>query len=165
MPRATTTTSGNVNPDTSGNAPPAPQFPGEKAIRRLIYRDGTVVTTTVLPATGEASCYGARPGAIMLFDALTGGDPGRPVVDFNNDGKIDGNDLVTVGGQAYAAGLLFNQQDLDGTLVDISTLGGEADTDFLFISGGDETIAMRIADAASGRVGRLSWREVLDNNP
>jgi type IV pilus assembly protein PilY1 len=163
MPRATTTTSGNANPDTSGNAPPAPQYPGEKAIRRMIYRDGTIVTTTVLPATGDASCFGARPGAVMLFDLLTGGDPGRPVVDFNNDGKIDANDLVTVGGVAYAAGLLFNQQDLDGTLVDMSTLGGEADTDFLFVSGGDETIAMRIIDAALGRVGRLSWREILDN--
>ena len=61
MPRATQTTSGNPNPDTSGNAPPAPQFPGEKAIRRLVYRDGTVITTTILPATGEASCFGARP--------------------------------------------------------------------------------------------------------
>ena len=87
MARATHTTSGNVNPDMSGNAPPAPQFPGEKAIRRLVYRDGTVITTTILPATGEASCFGARPGAIMLFDVLTGGDPGRPVVDFNNDGE------------------------------------------------------------------------------
>ena len=165
MPRATQTTSGNPNPDTSGNAPPAPQFPGEKAIRRLVYRDGTVITTTILPATGEASCFGARPGAIMLFDVLTGGDPGRPVVDFNNDGRIDGGDLVNVGGEAFAAGLLFNQTDLDGTLVDVSTLGGEADTDFLFVSGGDKTIALRIVDAATDRLGRLSWRQLEDNNP
>ena len=61
--------------------------------------------------------------------------------------------------------MLFNQTDLDGTLVDVSTLGGEADTDFLFVSGGEETIALRIIDAATDRLGRLSWRQLEDNNP
>jgi Tfp pilus tip-associated adhesin PilY1 len=164
MERASQTTSGNVNPDTGGYAPPLPQYPGEKAIRRLVFRDGTIITTTVLPATGQASCFGARPGAIMLFDVLTGGDPGRPVVDFNNDGRVTSADLVTVGGEAYAAGILFNQTDLDGALVDISTLGGEADTDFLFVSGGDETISFRIADLNDSRTGRLSWREIQETN-
>ncbi len=164
MTRATTTTSGNPNIDSSGYAPPSPQFPGEKAVRRLVVRDGTVITTTVLPATGQASCFGARPGAVMLFDVLTGGDPGRPVIDFNNDDVVDNNDFVVVGGEEFAAGLLFNQTDLDGALVDISTLGGEADTDFLFISGGNETIALRIADLNTGRTGRLTWREIQDVN-
>jgi len=100
----------------------------------------------------------------MLFDVLSGGDPGRPVIDFNNDGVVNGGDMVTVGGEAFAAGLLFNQQDLDGTLVDISTLGGEADTDFMFVSGGDQTILLRIADIGEDRTGRLSWRELLDTN-
>jgi type IV pilus assembly protein PilY1 len=164
MERAATTTSGDANPDAGGYAPPLPQYPGEKAIRRLVFRDGTIITTTVLPATGQASCFGARPGAIMLFDVLTGGDPGRPVVDFNNDGRVTSADLVTVGGEAYAAGILFNQTDLDGALVDISTLGGEGDTDFLFVSGGDETVSFRIADLNDSRTGRLSWREIQETN-
>jgi type IV pilus assembly protein PilY1 len=164
MPRAISTTSGNPNPDTSGNAPPAPQFPGEKAIRKFLLRDGVIITPTVLPATGGSSCFGARPGAIMLFDAVTGGNPQFPVVDFNTDGVVDGNDLINVGGVDYAAGLLFNQGDLEGTLVDLSTLGGEGDTDFLFVSGGSETTAFRIVDVGDDRTGRLAWRELDDSN-
>jgi type IV pilus assembly protein PilY1 len=160
MPRATTTLAGQPNPDTSGNAPPAPQYPGERAIRRFIFRDGVILTTTVLPSTGASSCLGTIPGAIMLFDAVTGGNPQFPVVDFNNDGKIDSGDLVTVGGAAYAAGLLFNRGDLDGTLVDPSTMGGEGDSGFLFISGGSETTTRLITDVNDARKGRLSWREL-----
>src|SRR5690606_15991846 len=93
-----------------------PQFPGEQAIRRFVLRDGAIVTTTVLPSLDEFSCFGTRPGSILLFDALTGGDAGRPVVDFNRDGKIDAGDLVG----EQAAGLLFDQSDLDGVLVDLS---------------------------------------------
>jgi len=81
-------------------------------------------------------------------------------VDFNNDGVVDSGDLVSVGGEEFAAGLLFNQEDLDGSLVDLSTLGGEGDTDFLFVSGGSETTSFRIDDINDSRTGRLSWREL-----
>ena len=77
---------------------------------------------------------------------------------------VDGNDLVNVGGVDYAAGLLFNQGDLEGTLVDLSTLGGEGDTDFLFVSGGSETTAFRIVEVGDDRTGRLAWRELDDSN-
>ena len=110
------------------------------------------------------TCFGARPGAILLFDAASGGDPKAPIIDFNNDGVIDSGDLVVSGGSGYAGGLLFNQDDLDGALVDLSTLGGEGDTDFLFISGGNETTSFRIDDINDNRTGRLSWRELDDAN-
>ncbi len=163
MPRATNTLSGATNTDTSGRNPPEAQYPGEKAIRRLLYRDGVVVTTTVLPALDEFSCFGTRPGSILLFDAVSGGDAGKPVVDFNTDGVVDGNDLVTVSGEAFSGGMLFNQSDLDGQLVDLSVRGGEGDTDFLFVSGGNNTKAFRIAPPSDSRTGRLSWRELEEN--
>ena len=65
MERASTTRSGALNNDISGLAPPSPQFPGEKAIRRFLYRDGAIVTTTVLPATNATSCFGSRPGRVV----------------------------------------------------------------------------------------------------
>jgi type IV pilus assembly protein PilY1 len=164
IPRATTTLAGNPNPDATGQAPPLPQYPGERAIRKFILRDGVIITPTVLPATGGSSCFGARPGAIELFDVLTGGNPKFPVIDFNNDDVVDSGDLVDVGGVDYAAGLLFDQDDLEGTLVDLSTLGGEGDTDFLFVSGGSETTAFRIVDINDDRTGRLAWRELDDAN-
>jgi type IV pilus assembly protein PilY1 len=160
MPRAASTISGGVNPDASGQAPPDPQFPGEKAIRRMIFRDGNIIATTVIPTGSGTSCFGARPGSILLFNALTGGDPTEAVVDFNSDGYVDDGDLVTVGGEDFAGGILFDQDALDGQLVDPSILGGEGDTDFLFLSGGNETISFRIRDVNDNRTGRLSWQEL-----
>ena len=123
-----------------------------------------MITTTVLPAVGQASCFGARPGSILIFDALTGGDALSAVIDFNTDGVVDGGDLVSYGGESYAGGVLFNQEDLDGSLVDLSTLGGDGDTDWLFVSGGNETIAYRIDDINDSRTGRLSWQLLVTSN-
>jgi hypothetical protein len=95
-----------------------------------------------------------------LFNVLTGGDPNIPVVDFNNDGYVDSGDLVTVDGESFVGGVLFDQDALDGSLVDPSILGGEGDTDFLFLSGGSETISFRISNVNDGRTGRLSWQEL-----
>lgn len=163
MPRATNTTSGAPNPDVSGRNPPEPQFPGEKAIRRLLLRNGAIITTTVLPSLDEFSCYGTRPGSILVLDAVNGGDVERPVIDFNNDGVIDDGDLLEDGGETYSAGLLFDQGDLDGALVDLSTLGGEGDSDWLFACGGNDCLPFRLEPPDEGRTGRLSWRELLDN--
>ncbi|MCZ6619406.1 MAG: PilC/PilY family type IV pilus protein, partial [Gammaproteobacteria bacterium] len=162
--RAETTLSGGSNDDASGNAPPDVQFPGEKAVRRMIVRNGTVITTTLLPNTNETSCFGTRPGAVLLFSARDGADPSGAVIDFNTDGVIDDDDLVDYGGRAYAAGILFNQDDLDGSLVDLTTLGGERGQDIIFISGGSETLSLLLEDVRDNRTGRLSWRELDDAN-
>ena len=164
MERAATMLSGAANTDIAGRAPPDPQYPGEKAIRKFLFRNGTLITTTILPNDGESSCFGTRPGAILLIDALSGGNPQGAIVDFNGDGVIDDADLLTVGGEDYAAGVLFNREDLDGSLVDLSTLGGEGGSDFLFISGGNETIGYRIDGINDSRTGRLSWRELDQTN-
>ncbi|MEM9620949.1 MAG: PilC/PilY family type IV pilus protein [Pseudomonadota bacterium] len=163
--RASLTLSGVTNPDMTGNAPPAVQFPGEKAIRRFIFRDGVIVTTTVLPASDEISCFGAQPGAILVLDHLTGGDAIDPVIDFNRDGTIDQLDLVGGTSSGASGGLLFGWGQLggsgpDGQLVDLSLLGGAGDTDFLFVSGGNDTTSYRIRGAEDDKTGRLSWVEL-----
>ncbi len=163
MVRAEDTISGATNTDISGQAPPDVQYPGEKAIRRFIFRDGVILTTTVLPATNATSCFGSRPGAILILDALPGGDPGEAVIDFNLDGVVDDADLLAVGGQDFTAGLVFDFTQLDGQLVDLSTLGGQGDTDFLFICGGNECISRRIRDLNDNKTGRLSWTELRAN--
>jgi type IV pilus assembly protein PilY1 len=160
MPAAARTVAGATIPGVST----APQYPGERAIRRIIERNGALVTTTVLPALDEFSCFGTRPGAILVLSALTGGDAGQPLIDFSNDGRIDGGDLIDIGDGSFSAGLLMNQNDLDGQLVDLATLGGEGDTDFLFVSGGNSTLAYLIESIRDRRTGRLSWRE-LDFTP
>ncbi len=98
-----------------------------------------------------------------MFDALTGGDARAPILDFNFDNLIDDSDLVSVGDEAFSAGLLLDIGELDGPLVDLATVGALGDTDFLFVSGGNESTAIRIADVNDSRTGRLSWHEVEEN--
>jgi hypothetical protein len=84
----------------------------------------------------------------------------RPVFDVNNDGRVDLADLTNLGGDALAAGILFDMDDFDGTLVDPSVLLGAGDNDFLYLSGGDDQVILRIAGPDEEKVGRRSWREL-----
>ncbi len=163
MPRAATTIQGNLNTDVSGNAPPLPQFPGERAVRRFVARGDSILITTVIPRDAN-TCFRSPPGSTFPIDALTGGNPQRAIFDLNNDGVIDDNDLVTVGGNSYAAGILFDTDDLNGSLVDPSLLLGQGENDFLFLSGGDDQLTVRVAGAIDSKTGRLSWRELDDAN-
>jgi len=159
--RPTTTLQGNVNGDISGNAPPAVQYPGERAIRRIISRGSAILITTVVPRDAN-TCTQAPPGSTFPIDGLTGGNPKRPIFDLNNDEVIDDNDYVQVNGVNYASGIVFDSDDLDGTLVDPSLLVGSGDFDFLFVSGGDDQVSIRIAPPEDQKVGRLSWRQLMN---
>jgi type IV pilus assembly protein PilY1 len=163
MTRPLMTVQGNANPDTAGNAPPAVQYPGERAIRRFVPRGSSLLITSVIPRDAN-TCFRSPPGSTFPIDALTGGNPKRPILDLNNDGVVDDQDFVTVGGVQYAAGILFDTSDLNGQLVDPSLLLGSGDADFLFLSGGDEQITIRVAGAEDPKTGRLSWRELNNAN-
>ena len=159
--RPTTTVQGGPNPDTSGNAAPAVQYPGERAIRRIVSRGAAILITTVVPRDAS-TCTAAPPGSTFPIDGLTGGNPKRAIFDVNNDEVIDQNDLLTVNGVDYSTGLVFDADQLDGTLVDPSMLVGTGDYDFMFISGGDDQITLRIAPPDDQKTGRLSWRQMVN---
>ncbi|TDJ31749.1 MAG: hypothetical protein E2O59_00255 [Gammaproteobacteria bacterium] len=163
MVRATTTQSGNPNTDSSGQAPPDPQFPGERAVRRFIARGDVLLITTIIPRDAN-TCFRSPPGATQPISMLTGGNPGRAILDINNDGVVDADDMIDYSSEQYASGILFDTEDLDGTLVDPSMLVGSGSDDFLFLSGGDDQITLRIAGPLGEKTGRLSWRELNDAN-
>ena len=163
MVRATTTLSGNPNTDNTGQAPPDPQFPGERAVRRFIPRGDVLLITTVIPRDAN-TCFRSPPGATQPIDMLTGGNPSRAILDINNDGVVDAYDMIDYNSEQYASGILFDTEDLDGTLVDPSMLVGLGSDDFLFLSGGDDQITLRIAGPLGEKTGRLSWRELSESN-
>jgi len=155
--RPTSTVQGNSNPDTTGLAAPSAQYPGERAIRRIIPRGDEILITTIIPRDSN-SCLLAPPGAIFPVNSLSGGNSEGPLFDFNNDGVIDDDDLV----DGYSVGIVIDDDLLNGSLVDPSLLLGDGDTDFLFLSGGDEQISLRVAQDGKSKTGRLSWRELND---
>lgn len=162
--RADTTIQGNPSGDTGGLAPPNPQYPGERAIRRIVPRGNALIITTVIPRDAN-SCFRAPPGSIFFIDSLTGGNPGEPIIDINNDGVIDSADLVTFGGEQFAAGILFEGgTNGDGSLVDPSVLLGDGDTDFLIINNSHSDLPqiVRVIKDGNRKVGRLSWWEITN---
>ena len=163
MERAETTDQGNDNPDTSGNAT-GPQFPGERAIRRIVVLGDVIVLTTVIPRN-ENSCFRAPPGAIMPVDWRTGGAPQRPVFDLNNDGVVDDDDGIDDGTGNYIGGGYVipptfcldpdcdNEEDVVSSDVSMITDGQQG---LLCTSNECITIEVLIKE----RTGRLSWREL-----
>ena len=138
-----------ANPDTAGNAPPAVQFPGERAVRRLDLRSGLVFVNTIIPRP-VASCESATGGFRMTFDPINGGLSEENVFDVNNDGTFDEKDLV---GGVVVAGLRYDT----AVPTDHSFIGTRQVTQL-----SDQTLSIETTNLAAlgARIGRLSWREV-----
>ena len=120
----------------------------------------TPVSTTGVDPPGLGNNDIGRNDAFTLL--LVTGFTGQVAtdLDINNDGVLDENDYVEVNGENYASGILFDTDDLDGTLVDPSVLIGTGESDFLFLSGGDDQLTLRVGGTESSKTGRLSWREL-----
>ncbi|MDZ7684308.1 MAG: PilC/PilY family type IV pilus protein [Gammaproteobacteria bacterium] len=85
----------SVAPGGAQDTDPA-EFPGERAIRRLLLRGGLVFVNSVIPKT-QNSCVRTAGGALLSFCPETGGASCliQSVFDVNNDG--DFNDLTDDG--------------------------------------------------------------------
>ena len=149
--RPVTTVDGGFNPDASGNAPPAIQFPGERAVRNLDIRGGFLFVNTVIPRD-SLSCDVSPGGFAFAINPLTGGVGGQnadSAFDINNDGQFDNNDLV---GGVVVSGLRFD----DAVPTDSTFIGTKRFTQL-----SDRSLDIRDTNTGFGsRTGRLSWREL-----
>ncbi len=67
----------------------------ERLIRRPMIRSGRFITITSIPNTSPCSAGGNS--MLMEVDACHGGRNTYPWLDFDEDGKIDDNDLIEIG--------------------------------------------------------------------
>ncbi|MFC1882963.1 hypothetical protein ACFL2S_15940, partial [Thermodesulfobacteriota bacterium] len=68
-------------------------FTGERVVSDVLLRDGRLI---VIPFTPDPDrCSDGGSSFLMELNSFTGGTSGGAVFDINNDGKIDGGDLVT----------------------------------------------------------------------
>lgn len=68
---------------------------GERVITEPVLRGGSVLFTTLIPAT--AICEFGGTGWLMVLDNSNGGKLDQSPVDTNNDGKFDKNDTIVSG--------------------------------------------------------------------
>ena len=160
MPRPERSLQGRPDPDQSGQPPPNPQYPGEKAIRRIAAQGDALLVATVIPRAAGA-CAQAPPGAILPIDRLTGGSPAKPVLDVNRDRRVNRKDLIGSGAQTGAPGILFAVGDFSGPLADPAVLTGEQG-DQLILGGGGERLSLALGGGGDSMRGRLSWRELTE---
>ena len=164
MPRAERTLQGGSNPDPCGRAPPGPQYPGERAAGGLVPRGDTVFITTVIPSDAQ-NCFGAPSGSLLAIDITTGGSPSAPVLDLDDDGRIDGGDLVAHQGETQVPGIVFHGGDFSGASHDVGLIANRDGTAVLVVGGGDGQLSLNIGAAAPLKTGRLSWRELGEPVP
>ena len=104
---------------------------------------------------------GGAVGAVVPINWATGGSPRRPVLDLNGDGLLDANDLLPVGTEDRAAGMVFDERDFSGPLAAPRVLpnfgGGQ-----LILAGGLRRHSQAIGPPVHRLVGRLSWREFTE---
>lgn len=124
---------------------------GERAVTHPSLQEGFIYFNTLIPGSGSSNCGSSGTGWLMVLDAKTGKMLSTPVLDTNNDGSVDSNDL-TVSGAKYGSilsSLSFIQSS--NTIKKIKCgLGSGEQCD--------------LNTRAGGREGRVSWREIVPAN-
>lgn len=130
---------------------------GERVIEPAVLTSGDdiddtrVAFTTAIPESDPCSFGGS--GWFMQLQAWNGSRPDGSIFDVNNDGVIDGDDLVDdqgVGGKSM--------DDIVTTPAIIKTGGG---TEFNYMSGASGELYKEETDSPAGdELGRQSWRQL-----
>ncbi len=133
---------------------------GERQISKPILRSGRIVFTTLVPS--DDACNPDGTGWLMEIDARDGGRPRKPALDVTDNLLVDENDRYDVDGDGdideddwTVSGLKSD----DGMLSTPAVLSLTPSQEAKYSVQSDGTTAV-FGEAASGRVGRLTWREI-----
>lgn len=119
---------------------------GERVVVNPKIRNNVVFFNTIIP--DDTTCNHGGSGWVMSVNLLNGGIPTEPAFDSNGDGIIDSDD-------ALSAGEKLNEIPAESTF-----LG-----DNQYTPGSNSSINVRKVNVAkSEREGRMSWKEIFENN-
>lgn len=141
----------------AGNSSTDPaEFPGERAVRRFLYREPFLFFSTLIPDS-QSTCNPGAGGFLMGINPLTGAyeiDPDTSsttvVFDLNNDGLFDDADNTSsdevVTGYRFEGAMPSDSSMIGNTIV---TQESDKSIDFMNTNTG-----------VSSTEGRQSWREI-----
>ncbi len=142
-----------------------PQYPGEKAVRKMLLVENNIYGSTLL--TNEVlACIENESGWLFIIDSQTGGtgstDGFEPKFDLNNDGEFDTADLA--GPEAGESGenvpgMIRRQSGSLSGPTPIPDPGGDQLKLCAQTSEG-EVVCVDTKPPKSYPTGRLSWREL-----
>ncbi len=147
--------------NTNGNTAATGPNLGERQISRPIIRFGRIVFTTLVPS--DDACDPDGTGWLMELDARDGGRPRKPALDITDDLIVDNNDIYDEGDaddpddDINVSGIGSPQGILSTPAVLYVGREGIGEVKYSTRSDGSTLV---IGEAASGRVGRVTWREI-----
>jgi len=125
---------------------------GERQVTNSILRNGRIIFTTLLPSTDPCG-YGGS-GYLMELSATNGSRlTSPPPFDTNNDGAVNDSDKIggtTVSGVSSSVGILA-QPDI---------VNNSDQLDEAYVGGSNGSIAV-VPQSTGARLGRITWREII----
>ena len=155
-----------INFDMCGaTGSPCPEYPGERAIRNLLVKDGVLFGVTILPSS-NAYCANSPGGYLFSLNAQTGGlVQERPAFDLNGDGEFDILDISDDGDKVIEddevpAAIRIE----DGLPSDIAVIdgGANAGSKVCYQTSTGELVCTNTNVDSKFPEGRLSWKELSD---
>jgi type IV pilus assembly protein PilY1 len=134
---------------------------GERVVTTAVLRGSRVIFATLVPS--EEACDDGGTSWLMELGAGTGQAPQSPVLDLNNDDKVDDLDKGSSGGQTYIPSGLLPQGDLGifktPTILDC---GSKLECKILSGSSGDLGVVKEGGGSGGGGMAgkRRSWRQL-----
>jgi type IV pilus assembly protein PilY1 len=143
------------------------EYPGEKAIRNLLVKEGVLFGVTILPSS-NAACSTAPGGFLFSIDAKTGGlVVQQPAFDLNGDGSFDiydvnpapSDDEVIVDNEIPAAIRIEDGLPSDIAIID----GGKSEgSKVCYQTSTGELVCSNANVGSRFPEGRLSWKELSE---
>jgi type IV pilus assembly protein PilY1 len=117
---------------------------GERTVTNSIIRNGIVFFNTAIPSSDACSVGGF--GFRFAVDLETGGTPNNPIIDRDDDGKVDDNDTIGLL-RDVASAEKYNRLLTDDTITENHII--------------NQRQLRAIQIAPTRQVGRISWQELL----
>jgi len=127
-------------------------YQGEKMTGQPILYGGRIIWVSRIAQNADR-CFSGGIGVLMEADALTGGQITAPVLDTNNDGKIDSSD-VNVAGRVFTDGMITDPQ-----IVSDPTSGKDYKV-FSTTGGNVMSIGESQPPGEGSDPGRMSWQQL-----
>ncbi|HEX2667590.1 MAG TPA: PilC/PilY family type IV pilus protein [Gammaproteobacteria bacterium] len=158
----------STNPMTSDNQGwyinlDYPKAQGERVVSDAVLDNGRVIFTTVIPQ-GTACQYGGISW-LMELDIDNGGRLDVSPFDTNGDGKVDGNDFVTVTytdpntGQSVTTTIPASGKQSNVGIIKTPGIISAGTLEYKYYSGSTGAIGMTV-ESASSSGGRQSWQQL-----
>ncbi|MEJ2346910.1 MAG: PilC/PilY family type IV pilus protein [Gammaproteobacteria bacterium] len=129
---------------------------GERLVTDPVLRGDYLYFNTWIPSSDQCS-YGGSSWS-MALNYATGGRPAAPAFDYNNDGVLDANDLVSNTGGGGTLSNVAPGGVKKGTLVNSPRF--LSDFKYESSTGSQKPTKTRVPHLTGLNTGRLSWREL-----